>query len=589
MLATPRRHDFANRPMPLSPSRILVRLAALFTMVCVATAARAQNSAASNARWDAHVASLIEAYYAASPSAAVNAGRHEYDGRLPDFSPAGLAALDTLLTNWRSRTAAFDTLALDRDRRFEHEYVLAVLDRMLWSQKSVDAPHRNPAFYSGALDPGVYLTRPYAPLRQRMQAYIRYARAVARAAPQIQGNLRLPLARTMIDRGRGAFGGFASFYKENVPAVFASVNDSALQRELTHANDSAAAAMRSLDAWLEAQRATQTEDFAIGADRFREMLYATERVETPLDALERIGHADLARNQSALRAECARFAPGASIAECVRRADAHKPPENTLDAARRQLKMLRQYVAEHDVVSIPGTEEARVGESPPYMRYNTAYIQIPGPYDLTLPSTYYVAPPDPSWTPEQRAGYIPGEANLLFISVHEVWPGHFLQYLHAKRVHSLFGRSFSTNAFSEGWAHYTEEMMWDEGLGAGDPETHIGQLTNALLRDVRFLSAIGLHTHGMTVAESEKMFREEAFQGEAVSKQQAARGTFDPQYLGYTMGKLMIRKLRDDWSATRGGKAAWKQFHDQFLSYGSPPIPLVRRAMMGANGPGALF
>ena len=126
-------------------------------------------------------------------------------------------------------------------------------------------------------------------------------------------------------------------------------------------------------------------------------------------------------------------------------------------------------------------------------------------------------------------------------------------------------------------------MMWDEGLGAGDPETHIGQLTNALLRDVRFLSAIGLHTKGMTVAESERMFREEAFQGEAVSRQQAARGTFDPQYLSYTMGKLMIRKLRDDWTATRGGKAAWKQFHDQFLSYGSPPIPLVRRAMMGSG------
>jgi hypothetical protein len=358
------------------------------------------------AEWDAHVKALIEAYYAATPSAGVGAGRHEYDGRLPDFSPAGLSAYDTLLTNWRSRTVAFDTTTLDADRRFEREYVVAILDQMLWSLKSVDAPHRNPAFYAGALDPDVYLTRPYAPLRQRMQAYIRYARSVVHAAPEIQGNLRLPLARTMIDRGRGAFGGFASFFKKNVPAVFASVNDPALQRELTQVNDSAAAAMRSLDAWFEAQRSTQTEDFAIGAGRFREMLYATERVDTPLDELERIGRADLARNQNALRTECARYAPGASVAECVRKADAHKPPENTLDAARRQLKMLRQYVADHGVVAIPGTEEARVGESPPYMRYNTAYIQIPGPYDLTLPSTYYVAPPDPSWTPEQPAVHL---------------------------------------------------------------------------------------------------------------------------------------------------------------------------------------
>ena len=506
-------------------------VASVLALAILASTAGAQGPATASGAatpWDAHVAAFIEAYYAAMPNSAVNAGRHEYDGRLPDFSPAGLAALDTLLTSWRSRTAAFDTSALDANRRFERQYVLAILDRMLWAQKSVDAPHRNPAYYSGALDPDVYLTRPYAPLRQRMQAYIRYARSAARVAPQIQGNLRLPLARTMIDRGRGAFGGFASFYRQNVPAVFASVGDPALQRELAQVNDSAAAAMLALDHWLEAQRATQTEDFAIGADRFREMLYATERVDTPLDELERIGRADLARNQAALRAACARFAPGASVAECVKKDDAHKPAENTLDAARRQLTMLRRFVVEHDVVSVPGTEEARVGESPPYMRYNTAYIQIPGPYDLGLPSTYYVAPPDPSWTPEQRAGYIPGEANLLFISVHEVWPGHFLQFLHAKRVHSLFGRSFGTCAFSEGWAHYTEEMMWDEGLGAGDPETHIGQLTNALLRDVRFLSAIGLHTKGMTVAESERMFREEAYQGEAVSRQQAARGTFDP-------------------------------------------------------------
>ena len=176
-------------------------------------------------------------------------------------------------------------------------------------------------------------------------------------------------------------------------------------------------------------------------------------------------------------------------------------------------------------------------------------------------------------------------ANLWFISAHEVWQGHFLQYLHAKRSRSTLGRIFVVTAFSEGWAHYTEEMMWDMGFGAGDPEMHIGQLSNALLRDARFLSAIGLHTHGMTVAESERMFREEAFQPEAIARQQAARGTFDPQYLAYTMGKLMIRRLRDDWTATRGGRAAWKLYHDQFLSYGGPPIPIVRLQMMGRAGP----
>ena len=199
-------------------------------------------------------------------------------------------------------------------------------------------------------------------------------------------------------------------------------------------------------------------------------------------------------------------------------------------------------------------------------------------------STYYVAPPDPSWTPKERADYIPGVADLLFTSVHEVWPGHFLQFLHANRSPSKFGQVFVGYAFAEGWAHYAEEMMWESGLGNGDPETHIGQLLNALLRNVRFLSAIGMHTKGMTVAESERMFREQGYQDAGTARQQAARGTFDPEYLDYTMGKLMIRKLRSDWTATRGGPTAWKAFHDAFLAYGGPPVPLVRRAMLGSSG-----
>jgi uncharacterized protein (DUF885 family) len=237
-------------------------------------------------------------------------------------------------------------------------------------------------------------------------------------------------------------------------------------------------------------------------------------------------------------------------------------------------------------VSVPGTERALVRESPPYQRSNAAYIDIPGPYEKNLPSIYYIAPPDPSWTPQEQAAYVPGWANLLFTSVHEVWPGHFLNFLHSNRVRSQFGRVFVGYAFAEGWAHYSEEMMWESGLGNGDPEVHVGQLLNALLRNVRYLSAIGLHTKGMTVAQSERMFREQAYQDPGNARQQAARGTYDPAYLNYTLGKLMIRKLRDDWTASRGGPRAWKAFHDRFLSYGGPPIPLVRRAMLGpAAGP----
>ena len=252
-----------------------------------------------------------------------------------------------------------------------------------------------------------------------------------------------------------------------------------------------------------------------------------------------------------------------------------------LTYCRAQLGGLKAFLTEKRLVSIPGTEEALVEEAPPYNRTNFAYIDIPGPYETNLPSVYYIAPPDLAWTPEEQAAYVPGRADLLFVSVHEVWPGHFLHSLHANRVRSKYGRVYSGYAFSEGWAHYTEEMMWEAGLGEGDPEIHIGQLQNALLRNVRFLSAIGLHAGSMTVEQSERMFRESAFQDPGNARQQAARGTYDPAYLNYTLGKLMIRKLREEWTAGRGGREAWGEFHDAFLSYGGPPIPMVRAAMLG--------
>jgi len=202
-----------------------------------------------------------------------------------------------------------------------------------------------------------------------------------------------------------------------------------------------------------------------------------------------------------------------------------------------------------------------------------------------MPSIYYIAPPDPAWTAEQQAAYVMGRKDLLFTSVHEVWPGHFLNYLHANRAPSLFGRVFVGYAFSEGWAHYTEELVVDAGFESGDMESRIGQLANALLRNCRYLSAIGLHARGMTQEQSREMFRNECYQDEGNSLQQSARGTWDPAYLNYTLGKLMIRKLRDDWTASRGGRAAWKEFHDTFLRFGGPPIPLVRRAMMGDDSP----
>jgi uncharacterized protein (DUF885 family) len=539
-------------------------------------------TAAPSQAWASTRDALIEEYLKAQPAFAVYQGRHEFDGQLPDWSADGIATEIKRLHAARDRAAAVS--GLSGTETFERDYLVSQFDDDLFWLEDAQSPFSNPAFYIGTLDPAVYLTREYAPLEQRMRAFVAYARGVPRATTQVRANLRLPLARTVLERGISGFSGYADFFRSDVPKVFAGVTDAGLQKEFAAANEGAAKAMSELAEWLKSQRGTATETFALGAERFARMLKATEGVSTPIAEIEAAGRAELQRDQQALREACATFAPGATMVACMAKMANNKPAGGVVAGARAQLDMLKAFVQDAGVVTIPGPEQALVAESPPYNRANSAYIDIPGPYEHQLPSIYYIAPPDPSWTPAERRAYIAGKADLLFTSVHEVWPGHFLQFLHANRTKSLVGRLFVGYAFAEGWALYAEELMWDMGLNRGDAETHVGQLMNSLYRTVRLISAIGLHTKGMTVAESERLFREDGFLDPGNARQQAARGTYVPAYLNYTMGKLMIRKLRGDWSASRGGQKAWKEFHDTFLNYGGPPIPMVRQQMMGVGG-----
>jgi len=530
---------------------------------------------------DKAVDAFINDSFEYNPVFAAGAGKHKFDGKLPDYSPAGLKATADWLHAQRDTFAAFKDNQLDAQGRFHRDYVLAAIDGQLFWLEDSGAPYKNPGYYSGDLSPSMYLTRPYAPLAQRMDAFVRYQEALPKAVAQIKANLKLPLPETYIEVGANSFGGFASFFKTDVPGIFASVKDDALQARFKASNAAAIKATQDMADWLKAQKPHATQDFALGADKFSKMLHAMERVDLPLDQLAAIGESDIKRNLAALKSACDEFAPGKSLKDCVARESADKPTGGAVEGARTQLATLRQFVIDKDLVTVPGTELAKAEEAPPFNRWNFAYIEIPGPYEKNLPSVYYIAPPDPSWSKADQLAYVPGKAALLFVSAHEVWPGHFVQFLHANRAHWKFGQLFVGYAFAEGWAHYAEEMMFDAGVDGGTPEVHIGQLTNALLRDVRFLSAIGLHTGGMSVAESEQMFKDKAFQDAGNARQQAARGTYDPAYLSYTMGKLMIMQLRQDWIAAHPGPHALKAFHDQFLSYGGPPIPLVRQQMLG--------
>jgi hypothetical protein len=549
-------------------------------------------------QWSSIANGFIEDYLQAQPFFAAQSGRHEFDGQLPDLSPHGIKREIASLHDSRAQIAAVDPAPLEPRERFDREYLLSVIDKDLFWLEKARYPFSNPYFYLNNLDPDMYLSRNYAPLDVRMKAYIKYARAIPKMVADMQENLKGPLPKTYVELGIADFGGFADFYTKEVAPIFAAVSDPELQKQLTDADTNAATAMTNLKNYLIGLRKTATDNFPLGKDLFAEMVKDTERVDLPVEQIEAAGRADLARNSQALKGECAVYLPKGSVAACIAKVSANKPKGSPVEAARAQLVELKKFVQDHNVVSIPGNDEALVAEAPAYNRSNAAFIQVPGPYDKGVASTYNIAPPDPKWSKAEQQAYIPSEATLLFTSVHEVWPGHFLQFLHSNANPSKLEALWVGYAFAEGWAHYCEEMMVEEGLGKGEPEKHIGQLTDALLRDVRLLSAIGMHTEGMTVAQSEKMFREQAFQDPGNARQQAARGTYDPAYLNYTLGKLMIRKLRADWIAKQSGGAAaggagaagaddqshWHDFHDTFLSYGGPPIPLLRKEMLGEAG-----
>ncbi len=528
--------------------------------------------------WAEFSATVVDEYYRRNPEVAVNAGLHQYDGQASDLSMAVFRDYAGWLE--RARADASTYTDLSGIEAFERDYLLVALRSQLFWLSATDRLTKNPVFYAGQISVSVYVDRDYAPLDVRIQAYTKYATHIPGMLQSMRENLQPPLPAPFVEIGGRIFAGLAEYLQTTVPEIFAPVHDEDLQGQFKAANDAAAEAVQQAADWIQSLKATATNEFALGEETFLQMLRDTQGVDISLADLKAAGELNLQSNLDRLNEACAEFAPGESTRDCVLRVQGRKPPEGAVAGAARQLPELKKFLIDEQIVSIPGTEDALVDESPPHRRFNAAYISIPGPYETGLPSVYYIAPPDPEWSEEDRLAYVPGEADLLAISVHEVWPGHFLNSLHQSRTENNIGRHFRTVTFSEGWAHYTEQMMVDAGLGDGDPEIRIGQLLNALLRNVRYVSTIGLHAEGMTIEESQKLFEEKGFQDFGNATQQAYRGTYDPGYLSYTLGKLMITKLREDWTASRGGRAAWGQFHDRFLSYGKPPIPLLREEML---------
>lgn len=535
-----------------------------------------------------HFAELMReftaAYYDFFPTIAVNSGLHEYDGRLPDFSPEGIRRQVAWLEQMRRRTAAIDAERLDTKQRLYRGYLEVVIDTELFNIQTLKVMENNTWYGYLALDPDLYLSRQYAPLTARMDAYTRHVEGLPATLAAMRRTIK-PMSTGHAAGFQDYLDGLAEFVTTVPYDVFAEVRDPARQAAMKAANDRAAAALVDLARWIEAS--PRNEEFALGAEKFAEFLWALERIDTPIDEMKAIAERDVERNLQSMRRACESFAPGSSLKECRAKVASRKPAEGPVAAARRQVSQLKRLILERNIVSIPPDLVVVVAEAPPHQRSATAYISVPGPYEETLPSIYYISPPDPAWPVEDQQQYIQSEADLMTTTTHCVWSGHILETMRSNLSDDPLASFTYSYAYTEGWSSYSEEMMLHEALD-DDPEMAIGALQNALMQNVRILASIGLHTGGMSVEEAERLFRDQAFSDPQTARQEAVRGTFDPGYLFYSAGRLMVRKLRDDWLVNNPGSSLY-DFHEAFLSFGNPPIALLRKAMLGDMDDGRLF
>ena len=557
---------------------------------CESEVAVEEPAAAPESTWAEFTDEFFSRHFTASPTAAVWAGLHEYDGQLQDVSAEAIQRRTEMLREYAHRAEdEFSADTLTAVEELERQQLVSAIEGMLFGVEVAEYHLQNPAWYAGPLSPSVYVSREYAPKAERLAALTAHLQKIPEYIGQMRGTLRPPFPRPFVRTSLVQFGGLASHLQDDAPGLYADVEHPDLQAAFADAVGPAVTALRDLVAWLELEVEDATDEFALGEERYRELLWRAYRIDLDWQTLKDVAQTDLERNLELLRTTCESFDPEITVADCAARVRDDKPEAGAVARANEQLPELKEFLTGADIVGIPGEETAFVAEAPAYRRTNSAYIEIPGPYEQGLPSIYYIAGPDPEWPEETRRQYVPGEADLLNTSVHEVWPGHFLHSLYITRSDNQVGKLLRNSMLNEGWAHYAEELMQEAGLGDDRPLVRVGQILDALMRDVRFLSSIGLHIEGMSVETSQRMFAELAYLDPGNAEQQALRGTYGPNYFIYTLGKLIIRKMREDWTAQRGGRSAWKEFHEELLSLGSAPLPVLREAMMGPGDPGPLL
>jgi uncharacterized protein (DUF885 family) len=526
------------------------------------------------------------------PAQATAAGFHQYDAQLASGSRAEVQAQVAALHKFETEVAAFDPKSLSPVTADDRDLVLSQIRGSLLSLDSIRMWEKNPDLYSSGLTNAIFviMSRSFAPPADRLKSVIARERLAPRLFQSAHENLTNP-PRIYTEVAIEQLPGIVSFFQNDVPAAFKQVTDAALLAQFKTANQGVIDALNAYQQFLKTDLLFRSKgDFQIGADNYRKKLLYDEMVDIPLSRLLKLGTDDLHRNQAEFKKVAAKIDPKRTPQEILQDLENDHPAgDKLLQSFRDVLGGLREFVVGHHIVTIPSPVPPIVQETPPFERaLTTASMDTPGPFEMVAKEGFFnVTLPEASLPKQQVEEYLQGfnRGTIVSTAVHEVYPGHYTQFLWIKDAPTKVRKLIGCGSNAEGWAHYSEQMMLDEGYGNGDLKLRLGQLQDALLRDARFIAGIQMHTGKMTMEEAQDFFVKEGYQVKPVAEKEAKRGTSDPTYLVYTLGKLQILKLRDDYKKMKGGKSELQDFHDSFLAQGFPPIKIVRRALLGNDSP----
>ncbi|MBV8846019.1 MAG: DUF885 domain-containing protein [Bryobacterales bacterium] len=525
-----------------------------------------------------------EFYFPSNPTAATSAGIHTYDSQLEDYSKNGVVKKSADLKKWE---AEFEKEPPSDDR----DLVVAYIHANLLELENIKQWEKNPDLYSSGITNSAYviMSRKFAPEDARLKSLIDRERQMMKVLQDARVNLANP-PRIYTEVAIEQLPGNIDFFAHDVPLAFVHAKNKKLTAEFKTSNDAVIAALKDYEAFLKHDLLARSNgDFRLGAENYSKKLLYEEMVDTPLDRLLEIGYQNLRDNQRAFRETAAKIdaskTPQQILAEMEKD---HPAPDQLLKAFRDTASEVRNFVDVKKIVTVPSPVPPMVQETPPFMRALTsASMDTPGPYEKVAKEAFLnVTLPEKDWPADRVEDYMESfhRGVILSTTIHEAYPGHYVQFLWVQKLNSKVRKLLGANTNVEGWAHYCEQMLLDEGYTT-DPRMRLGQLQDALLRNARFIVGIEMHTGKRTFDQGVEFFEKEGYQTHEIALKETKRGTSDPIYLYYTLGKLQILKLRDDYRKLKGAQFSLQEFHDNFLKQGFPPIKIVRHAMLGNDSP----